>query len=229
MPTPKQYADGLERFKKTSNNSKVIFVGQEHGKKLALTENIKRMVDRYGAWYEGDGGDKLAGITYKGSWDDKASKEMQGYPKEFLYTLFTNTKVNGQKQILTQPDKTIFDSALDTQDKWGYFKGRKFSADALTQFLKAADMLDKSKVEATESNVKKFIGEGEGLMWPKNWEEYPNPAGKLAQKANDYRDKWLLSQTEGVYFVGSDHIKALNKKSAIKMPEEYSEGNWKLI
>jgi hypothetical protein len=208
---------------------KVAYVGQEHGKKTVVPQWVKQIAEKYGAYYEGDGGDKLAGITYKGSWDDKASKEVKGYPKEFIYTLFTNTKVNGQKQILTQPDKTIFDSALDTQDKWGYFKGRKFSADTLTQFLKAAGMLDKSKVEATESNVKKFMDEGERLMWPKNWEEYPNPAGKLAQKANDYRDKWLLSQTEGVYFVGSDHLKALNKKSATKMPEEYSEGNWKLI
>lgn len=214
MPSPKQYADGLKRFKKSPNNSKVIFVGQEHGKKLTLTESIKKMVDRYGAWYEGNGGDKLDGIKYQGSWDDKASKEVKGYPKEFLYTLFTNSNVNNQKKTLTQPDKTIFDSVLNTQNRWGYFKDRKFNADTLTQFLKSSDMLNKSKVKATESNVKKFIDEGEELMWPKNWEEYPNPAGKLAQKASEYRYKWLLSQTEGVYFMGSDNIKALNKLNA---------------
>jgi hypothetical protein len=90
-------------------------------------------------------------------------------------------------------------------------------------------MLDESKVVATKENVDKFIGRGEQLMWPKNWEQYPNPAGKLALKANDYRDKWLLSQTEGVYFVGSDHIKALNKGRVSKMPDGYSKGNWKLI
>jgi hypothetical protein len=172
------------------------------------------MVEKYGAYYEGAGGDKSDAIKYQGSWDDKASKEVKGYPKEFLYTLFTNSNVNNQKKNLTQPDKTIFDSALAAQGKWGYFKDRKFDADTLKQFLSASGMLDKSKQPATESNVKKFIDEGEGLMWPKNWEEYPNPAGKLAQKASEYRTNWLKSQKEGVYFVGSDHMKELNKPKA---------------
>ncbi len=210
-------------------NDRLMYVGNVHGKVTPIPPKVKQVAEKYGAWYEGSGGDKLPNINYQGSWDDKASKEIKGYPKEFLYTLFTNTKVNGQKQILTQPAKTIFESALATQDKWGYFKDRKFKADTLTQFLEAADMLDESKVVATKENVDKFIGRGEQLMWPKNWEQYPNPAGKLALKANDYRDKWLLSQTEGVYFVGSDHMKALNKGRVSKMPDGYSKGNWKLI
>jgi hypothetical protein len=214
MPSPKELAAGLRNQEATSPNSKVMFVGQEHGKKTALPDNVKKMVEKYGAYYEGAGGDKSDAIKYQGSWDDKASKEVKGYPKEFLYTLFTNSNVNNQKKNLTQPDKTIFDSALAAQGKWGYFKDRKFDADTLKQFLSASGMLDKSKQPATESNVKKFIDEGEGLMWPKNWEEYPNPAGKLAQKASEYRTNWLKSQKEGVYFVGSDHMKELNKPKA---------------
>ena len=211
MPSPKELAAGLKAQEATSPNSKVMFVGQEHGKKTVLPDNVKKMAEKYGAYYEGAGGDKSDAVKYQGSWDDKASKEVKGYPKEFLYTLFTNSNVNNQKKNLTQPDKTIFDSALAAQDKWGYFKDRKFDADTLKQFLSASGMLDKSKQPATESNVKKFIDEGEGLMWPKNWEEYPNPAGKLAQKASEYRTNWLKSQKEGVYFVGSDHMKELNK------------------
>ena len=214
MPSAKELAAGLRNQEATSPNSKVMFVGQEHGKKTALPDNVKKMVEKYGAYYEGAGGDKSDAIKYQGSWDDKASKEVKGYPKEFLYTLFTNSNVNNQKKNLTQPDKTIFDSALAAQGKWGYFKDRKFDADTLKQFLSASGMLDKSKQPATESNVKKFIDEGEGLMWPKNWEEYPNPAGKLAQKASEYRTNWLKSQKEGVYFVGSDHMKELNKPKA---------------
>jgi hypothetical protein len=38
----------------------------------------------------------------------------------------------------------------------------------------------------------------------------------MADKANKYRDMWLLSQPEGVYFVGSDHLKDLRLLQAGK-------------
>jgi hypothetical protein len=41
------------------------------------------------------------------------------------------------------------------------------------------------------------------------WESGNTPAKKMADKANNYRDMWLLSQPKGVYFVGLDHIKDL--------------------
>jgi hypothetical protein len=212
-----------------SPSNTLAYVGLTHGSKEEIPAKIKQIASKHGAWYEGDGGDKLPGIEYRGSWDELASKEVKGYPKEFLYTLFTNSNENDQKHILTSPDKTIFDSALGAQGKWGYFKGRKFDANTLKEFLKSAGMLEDSGRPATKQNVEKFIDKGEALMWPKNWEEYPNPAGKLAQLANGYRDKWLRSRTDGVYFVGSDHIKSLGKSAEIKMPEEYSKGSWKLI
>jgi hypothetical protein len=53
--------------------------------------------------------------------------------------------------------------------------------------------------------VDKFIRKGEQAMW----ESGNTPAKKMADKANNYRDMWLLAQPKGVYFVGSDHIKAL--------------------
>ena len=51
----------------------LMFVGQVHGKQAALPPQVKSAIAQYGAWYEGDGGDKLPGVSYKGSWDDAAA------------------------------------------------------------------------------------------------------------------------------------------------------------
>jgi hypothetical protein len=74
-------------------------------------------------------------------------------------------------------------------------------------FLKemGSDYLILSRAQATKGNVAEFINKGERSMW----ESGNTPAKKMADKANNYRDMWLLSQPKGVYFVGSDHIKAL--------------------
>ena len=65
----------------------LMFVGQVHGKKVSLDPQIKAATEKYGAWYEGDGGDKIPGVSYKGSWDDAAAKDIKGYPKHFLLSL----------------------------------------------------------------------------------------------------------------------------------------------
>jgi len=184
----------------------LMFVGQVHGKQTMLSPKIKSAIARYGAWYEGDGGDKIRGVTYKGSWDDAAAKTVKGYPKEFLFVIFTNTAVNKQKDLLIGSG-TIFDRILKSQDKFGYFKGKRFNASTLADFLKemGSDYLILSRAQATKGNVAEFINKGERSMW----ESGNTPAKKMADKANNYRDMWLLSQPKGVYFVGSDHIKAL--------------------
>jgi hypothetical protein len=184
----------------------LIFVGQVHGKKVSLPPQIKAAAEKYGAWYEGDGGDKIQGISYKGSWDDAAAKDIKGYPKHFLFVIFTNTAKNKQKEILVG-NGTIFDRILRTQNNLGYFKNKRFDADILASFLKEMgnDYLQLSRAQATKGNVDEFINKGERAMW----ESGNTPAKKMADKANNYRDMWLLSQPKGVYFVGSDHIKAL--------------------
>jgi hypothetical protein len=185
---------------------KLMFVGQVHGKKVSLDPQIKAATEKYGAWYEGDGSDKIDGISYKGSWDDAAAKNVKGYPKHFLFVIFTNTKINKQKEIFVG-DGTIFNQILNNQNKFGYFKNKRFDEDTLTNFLKAMndDYLRLSKAKATKENVTKFIDKGEHDMW----ESGNTAARKLADKANNYRDMWLLSQPKGVYFVGSDHLKDL--------------------
>ena len=196
----------------------LIFVGQEHGKKISLLPQIKTATEKYGAWSEGDGIDKIPSISYKGSWDDLIAKDIKGYPKQFLFGIFTNTAINKQKEILVG-EGTIFNRILNTQSKLGYFKNKRFDANTLESFLKemGPDYLKLSQSQATKGNVTSFINKGERDMW----ESGNTPANKMADKVNNYRDTWLLSQPKGVYFVGSDHIKDLksifkNKGSRIE-------------
>ena len=37
----------------------LLFVGQVHGSKEQVPLTVKSFADKYGAWYEGDGKDKL--------------------------------------------------------------------------------------------------------------------------------------------------------------------------
>ena len=184
----------------------LVFVGQVHGKGAEVSPEFKAAIGKYGAWYEGNGDDRIPGIKYQGSWDDALAKDVKGYPKEFLFVIFTNTAVNEQKEILAGTG-TIFDRLLKTQGQYGYFKNRRFDADTLTEFLKAMGgaYLKNSKAEATKENVAAFINSGEKDMW----ESGSTPARKMANKSNKYRDMWLLSQPKGVYFVGSDHLQDL--------------------
>ena len=186
----------------------LVFVGQEHGKNVKLPSEIKNMASQFGAFYEGAGGDKLSDIKYKGSWDDAAAKSVKGYPAEFLYTMFTNTDVNKQKEFL-KSNETIFDSLLKNQDKFGYFKDRKFDKVTLTNFLQSMgqEFLQESKKQATSKNVSSFIDKGEKTMW----ESDDTSARQMANKANESRQKWLLSQPKGVFFVGSDHLQDLKR------------------
>lgn len=184
----------------------LVFVGQVHGKGVTIPPEVKAAIDKYGAWYEGNGADRVPGVKYQGSWDDALAKAVKGYPKEFLFVIFTNTEVNKQKEILIGTG-TIFDRLIKTQGEYGYFKSRRFDADTLTSFLKAmgGTYLRNSKAEATKENVAAFISSGEKDMW----ESGSTPAKKMADTANKYRDTWLLSQPKGVYFVGSDHLRDL--------------------
>ena len=186
----------------------LVFVGQEHGTKVNLPPDIKSATIKYGAFYEGDGKDNIPDVSYKGSWDDAAAKSVKGYPKEFLYTMFTNTDVNKQKEFLKSND-TIFDSLLKNQDKFGYFKDRKFDKVTLTNFLQSMgqEFLQESKKQATSKNVSSFIDKGEKTMW----ESDDTSARQMANKANESRQKWLLSQPKGVFFVGSDHLQDLKR------------------
>jgi len=190
---------------------------------LRTKETLKNIANKHGVWYEGFGGDidDLKSFfgdkrNYKGSWDDLFAQSIKGYPVEFLYTLFTNTKENKQEKYLVNPKKTIFDNILENQKNIGYFKDRSFNKETLEKFLKSASdtdckLYDWSHYPATRVNVSKFIKSGEAKMWPKNWQEYPYNAGKFAKKAEEKRNKFLMSLSSGVYVMGEDHLTELKK------------------
>jgi hypothetical protein len=216
------------------DGSNKAYVGIIHGKPITLSNDlvtkIKAIGTKGGYYYEGSGGDRK-GVSqyfggnsiYKGSWDDDINKTVKGYPIEYFYTLFTNTNVNKQKENLPMQGKTIFESILKNQLKFAYFKDRKCDEATLTKFLQVCsqdeyDFVKMSKLEATKQNCNKFLDAGEKLMWPKNWQDYPNKAGKLAKKVEDYRNQYLLDQKSGVYFMGSGHLLDLLKmKKSLKM------------
>ena len=72
------------------------------------------------------------------------------------------------------------------------------------------DFLKMSQQPATQENLTRFLKAGEALMWPSNWEQYPNKAGKIAKAATvDVRDQYLATRKAGVYVTGSGHLKAV--------------------
>jgi hypothetical protein len=215
------------------------YVGVEHGKKANVSpENAKKLADiakQYGAYYEGVGTDisalnALPKTAYKGSWDDLMQKNVEGYPPEFLYTLFTNVAVNKQDSALTAPNKTIFDAILLAQDKISALKGRNFNADTLKEFLQNAserdvNLLTLANQPATKANVKQFLNTGENLMWSEDNEtKKVSNARILAERANAQRQKFLANQPGGVFVVGSDHIRDLRK---LTKPETFANPFYK--
>lgn len=211
------------------------FVGKNHGKPLILSddllEKIKDIGDKYGYWYEGNGGDVASSSPlpndkkqYEGSFDDDFQESVKGTPPEFYYVMFSNVDVNKAVDKLTNPKLSIFDSIMSgyTEDKKKrqlyYMRDVSPDANTLKKFLQMVsddehDFLEMSKMPATEENSKKFLKTGEKRMWPKNWNEYPNNAGKVAQKANSRRDRYLADQKEGVFVVGSGHLVDIVKLS----------------
>ena len=215
-----------------------VIIGQTHGKKLKLspetTEKVKAIAAKHGAWYEGNGMDRklTKGIIdeYKGSWDDDLlSPSIKGYPSEFLYVLFSNIEANDtiEGKIGFDPESTIFNRILDTQPSANYFTDRKFDAATLKEFLQSAsegthDFVKMSELPATKKNVTKFFTQGEKLMFPDNWEEYPYRAGRVAKSVNDLRDKFLATRKKGVYVAGGDHLLAVRKFSDKPIVESQS-------
>lgn len=204
-----------------------IFVGSPHGSEIPLSKGLLNEIQHAAknkrVFFEGNGGDiepnsKIFGNkeNYAGSWDDGFAKNIKGYPSDFLYTLFTNVSDNKQDQHLVNVKKNIFDSILNAQSKVGFFKDRKFDQNTLNDFLSRAsdeniDFVKLSKLQATPENVKEFLRFGENAMWPENWQDYPNNAGKMAQRAENMRNQYLMQQPAGVYVMGAGHLNEIKQ------------------
>ena len=220
------FLDKLNPFSKDSAiflNPNTVIVGQQHGQPLELSPNtlkkIQTIAAKHGAWYEGNGTDR--GYTkgqidrYVGSWDDEVAKTANSNDPKWIYVLFANVDENNRVQrVGVDPNDTIFNRLLDTA-KDNSFQGIGYTSQALQKFLQMAsegkyDFLKMSQQPATQENLTRFLKAGEALMWPSNWEQYPNRAGKIAKAATvDVRDQYLATRKAGVYVTGSGHLKAV--------------------
>jgi phage gp37-like protein len=220
------FLDKLNPFSKDSAiflNPNTVIVGQQHGQPLKLSPNtlkqIQAIAAKHGAWYEGNGTDR--GYTkgqidrYVGSWDDEVAKTANSNDPKWIYVLFANVDENNRVQrVGIDPNDTIFNRLLTTAQDNSY-QGIGYTSQALQKFLQMAsegkyDFLKMSQQPATQENLTRFLKAGEALMWPRNWKQYPNKAGKIAKAATvDVRDQYLATRKAGVYVAGRGHLKAV--------------------
>ena len=154
-----------------------------------------------------------AEATDKGSWDKLIKVPNKS---DFLYAIFANVKANNRLQQLlaaTSKGDTVYDVLQKTRNDWAATEGT--SSSDLGKFLQDAsgtyDFIKLSKELATKESINNFLNSGEKDMWPSNWEDYPNPSGKVARRATKFRDEWLIKAGPGVYFVGDGHLKDISK------------------
>ena len=213
-------------------NDNTVIVGQEHGHPVKLSaddfKKVQQIASKHGAWFEGNGADrayipKELVKKWKGSWDDDiVAKKIKGYPPEYLYVLFANVDANNRPdKIGEDPNSSIFDQIVKNKKDNTYFSDRTYDAATLKKFLQMIsqsgyDFVKMSQEPATRKNVIKFLKTGEKLMWPSNWEEYPNPAGQVAHKATMQRDLFLVSAPPGAYFAGAGHLVEVKKLMGAK-------------
>ena len=192
-------------------------IGIKHNKGVMSSEVYKALVD--------------AKAKYKGSWDKLI--EIQKEEKYvYLATLFSNPSENKRVPTLMKKVKkgdTIFNLLSRTFDDYTE-PGLGLSAKDLEKFLKevsqqGVDFLILSKQQATKENLQSFIDKGENLMWGNgdgiitlpngkevHYNKYSTNAGKMAKRETDIRDNWLINKAgPGVYFIGSGHLKSIEK------------------
>jgi hypothetical protein len=220
-------------------NPNTVIVGQQHGQPLKLSPNtlkqIQAIAAKHGAWYEGNGTDR--GYTkgqidrYVGSWDDEVAKTANSNDPKWIYVLFANVDENNRVQrVGIDPNNTIFNRLLDTA-KDNSYQGIGYTSQALQKFLQMAsegkyDFVKMSQQPATQENLTRFLKAGEALMWPSNWKQYPNKAGKIAKAATvDVRDQYLATRKAGVYVAGFGHLKAVQNITGKQGVAEDSSNN----
>jgi hypothetical protein len=217
-------------------DSNKILVGDNHKDAIQLSKDIHNKIlnvaRQYGYYGEGIGIEYNKGIIksdiykalknnsaeYKGSWDNKIEiPDTEKYT--YIATLFSNPTENNRVPKLMNKVKdgeTIFNLLARTFDDWTQ-QGLNLTSADLKRFLQemsenGIDFYKWAQRPATQSNIQSFIDAGEKLMWPDNWEDYPNKAGKLARRETMIRDRWLIDKAPaGVYFIGNGHLKDISK------------------
>jgi hypothetical protein len=234
LPIKQGVAEGQLTESAIFLNPNTVIVGQQHSQPLELSpetlKKVQAIAAQHGAWYEGNGADRAytRGVIdrYVGSFDDEVAKTASPNDPKWIYVLFANVDANNRIQrVGVDPKDTIFNRLMDTaQDN--SFQGIGFTDSALKKFLSMAsegkyDFVKMSQLPATQENLTRFLKAGEALMWPSNWEQYPNRAGKIARAATvDTRDQYLATRKAGVYVVGAGHLKAVQDISGKQGVEE---------
>lgn len=213
-----------------SNNK--AFVGMDHGKLPLISKDLfERLlpIAKLGLYYEGisNGPDQkimepLLG-KYTGGFDYIAEKSIIGHPPEFLYALFSNNPPESISNYITDTTgkKTIFEMMIKAGSKISSLKKRTPNAETVKQFLtsistRKIDFLDMAiNTKATKDNAIKFIKLGASEMWTASRQ---SPAGKVAKKANDFRDNWCAKKSpNGLYTIGSGHLLTIAKMTHKKI------------
>lgn len=230
-------------------NSNKILVGDNHMDPILLSKDLQdtilKVAIKYGYYGEGSGIEynkavirseiyntlKNSEANYLGSWDDKI--EIPNSEKySYVAVLFSNPYENDTvEKIMNEVDggETIFDTLVKTFDLWGQ-PGLGLTAADLKRFLqemseKGIDFYDWSQKIISHAELQSFIDAGEDLMWPDNWQEYPNKAGKLARRETLIRDNWLIQKApNGVYFIGAGHLLDISKMTGKGIIDGHSIG-----
>lgn len=205
------------------------FIGMRHGILPLISKDLidKLLpISELGLYYEGPSGGTDQNIMepllgkYKDSFDSMSVESLTIHPPEFLYALFSNNPPESISSYITNPELTLYEAMLKAGYNISSMKRIPPTQTTIDIFLKSIsnpskkiDFLDiAKKTMATSKNAVKFIKLGNSEMWPSNWSSYPNPAGKVAKKANDFRDNWLTNKSpDGLYTIGSGHLFAISK------------------
>ena len=205
----------------TSPDGRLIIVGVEHGKAPTLPsgmqQSIRDISKAAGAYYEGNGDDRapvseaMGGIEYKGSWDDLMAPPTNR--SDFLYTMFSNPEPQTARMVSSLAGRgSIRDALVQNPEIIAHPSiSRDMKPEDVDTFLQQAQMADAANRPSTPDNLTQFLRSGAEAMWPDNWQSFPNPAGKIAERASMHRLRGITDRGEGVFFVGSDNIPLLQR------------------
>jgi hypothetical protein len=219
-----------------------ILVGDNHMDPMPLSKDLQdtilNVAKQYGYYGEGIGikynkavsrsdiytALKNSEARHMGSWDDKIEiPDTEKYT--YVATLFDNPTENDTVEKIMNTVKgkdTIFNVLVKTFDLWGQ-PGIGLTAADLKRFLnemseKGIDFYKWAQKTITQPELQSFIDAGDKLMWPDNWQEYPNKAGKLARRGTLIRDNWLIQKApKGIYFIGDGHLLDISKMTGKKV------------
>lgn len=206
-----------------SPDGRLVIVGVTHGSAPTVSDKLRSRIHQTGTtqgfYYEGNGDDRahvqktFGEVPYKGSFDNMVNVP-EGGRSNFLYTMFSNPpeQMNKMVDTLSRSGGTILDTLHANRDSVSHEAVRgQLSREDIAHFLHNTGFGDDALKPATRENLQSLMQRGEAQMWPDNWQEFPNPAGKVAHAAESARLRSVTERGSGVYFMGADNLPLLQK------------------